>query len=510
MQDLKEITSLMENPSKEDLALVQKAYDFSKEAHKNQLRKSGEPYFIHLFATAKNLAELKMTATTISAGFLHDSIEDVGVTGEQIEKEFSPEIRFLVEGVTKLGHIRYHGASQYNESLRKLFVAMSQDIRVLIIKLADRLHNMQTLHFIPKEKQIRIAKETLEIYAPLAYRLGIRKLHRELEDLSFSYAYPKEYEKTLKILKSKKNAEEENLEKFLKSIKKELAKNGVIDFKTDFRVKGLYSLYKKLLRYDMDINKIHDLLAIRIIIPEVSDCYRVLGIIHNSWRPLPGRIKDYIAFPKPNGYQALHTTVFTGDGGIVEIQIKTKTMQQESEYGIASHIAYKQKTNEKKKTNPNLLWLQKILPAKSFTGEIKNKTSKKEVNFDDVPNWVKELVEYQKDQESADDLMADIKSDFFEERIFVFTPKGDVIDLPIGSTPIDFAYAVHSDIGNHISGAKINDKLVSLDTVLKNGDRVFIETKQTAKPSRKWLDYVKTTVAKKHINSKMSESKKIN
>lgn len=508
MNDIKDIISLIPSPTPADIALVKKAYEFAQHAHRDQVRKSGEPYFNHLFATAKNLAELHMGATTISAGLLHDAVEDVGVTGEEIEKEFGKEIRFLVEGVTKLGQLKYRGTERYNESLRKLFVAMSQDIRVLIIKLADRLHNIQTLQFVPKEKQLRIAKETLEIYAPLAYRLGIRKLNRELEDHAFQYALPEEYEKTQKLLKNKRSEEEEMLEKFNKSLKKELAKNGVIHFHIDHRVKGLYSLYKKLKRKEMDIEKIHDLLALRVMVPTVADCYKVLGIIHSAWRPLPGRIKDYIAFPKPNGYQAIHTTIFNGVGGIVEVQIKTNDMQQEAEYGIASHISYKQSGGSKKKTtNPNLLWVKKILP---FSENLEGNThiESKKINFEDVPKWVKELVEYQKDEVVTDTVIDEIKSDFFEERIFVFTPKGDVIDLPKDSTAIDFAYNIHSDVGNHISGAKINGKFVAITTTLKNGDLVQVETRPNAKPSRKWLEVVKTTIAKKHIRSSLEENKK--
>lgn len=508
MTDIQDILSLTPSPSEKDATLIKKAYTFAKEAHKDQVRKSGEPYFNHLFATAKNLAELHMGATTISAGLLHDAIEDVGVTGEEIEKEFGKEIRFLVEGVTKLGHLKYRGTERYNESLRKLFVAMSQDIRVLIIKLADRLHNIQTLQFVPKEKQLRIAKETLEIYAPLAYRLGIRKLNRELEDNAFQYALPEEYEKTLKLFKNKRSEEEDMLEKFNKSLKKELAKNGVTNFHIDHRVKGLYSLYKKLKRKDMDVEKVHDLLALRVMVPTIADCYKVLGIIHSAWRPLPGRIKDYIAFPKPNGYQALHTTIFNGTGGIVEVQIKTTEMQLEAEYGIASHMSYKQTGGSRKKTtNPNLLWVKKILPfSESSEGNAHIKSKK--INLEDVPQWVKELVEYQKDEAVTDKVIDEIKSDFFEERIFVFTPKGDVIDLPKDSTVIDFAYNIHSDVGNHISGAKINGKFVAITTTLQNGDLVQVETRPNAKPSRKWLEVVKTTTAKKHIRSSLEEKKK--
>ncbi len=509
MNEIQDITSLIPPPTAADIALVKKAYDFAKHAHRDQVRKSGEPYFNHLFATAKNLAELQMGATTISAGLLHDAVEDVGVSAEEIEKEFGKEIRFLVEGVTKLGQLKYRGTERYNESLRKLFVAMSQDIRVLIIKLADRLHNIQTLQHVPKEKQLRIAKETLEIYAPLAYRLGIRKLHRELEDLAFAYVLPEEYEQMMKLLKNKRSEEEDMLEKFNKSLKKELAKNNVTNFHIDYRVKGLYSLYKKLKRKDMDVEKVYDLLAMRVMVPSIGDCYRVLGVIHSNWRPLPGRIKDYIAFPKPNGYQAIHTTIFNGVGGIIEVQIKTDEMQQEAEYGIASHISYKQggAGARKKTTNPNLLWVKKILP---FSEKLEGNTNidSKQINFDDVPKWVKELVDYHNDAGATDNAIDEIKSDFFGERIFVFTPKGDVIDLPKDSTAIDFAYNIHSDVGNHISGAKINGKFVAIDTTLHNGDMVLVETRPNAKPSRKWLAVVKTTIAKKHIRNSLEEKKK--
>ena len=416
----------MQNPTQKDLDLIQKAYDFAKEAHKKHLRKSGEPYFNHLFATAKTIAELGMSATTVSAGFLHDMLEDTEINAENIEKEFGEEIRFLVEGVTKLGKVRYHGAERYNESLRKLFVAMSQDIRVLIIKLCDRLHNMQTLEHVSKEKQFRIAKETLEIYASLAYRLGIKKLQRELEDLAFAYVEPEKFKEIQRLLKTKRVEQEKYLEKFEKSIKKELAKNGIIDFRIDKRVKGLYSLYKKVLKYNEDVEKIYDVLALRITVKDIADCYKVLGIIHGAWRPLPGRIKDYIATPKLNGYRSIHTTIFTGDGGIIEVQIRTEEMHKEAEYGVTSHVSYKEKY---------------------------------------VPDWVKKLMEYQKS--SGDKFIHEVKTDFFEERIFVFTPKGDVIDLPLDSSVIDFAYNIHSDIGDHISGAKINGKFVSITPCFK-------------------------------------------
>jgi GTP pyrophosphokinase len=457
----------MKDPSQEDLALVKKAYDFATIAHEGHIRKSGEPYINHLFGTAKNLAELGMGAVTVAVGFLHDAIEDANVTPAEIEKNFGKEILFLVEGVTKLGKIRYHGTNRYNESMRKFFVAMSQDIRVLIIKLCDRLHNMQTLQHIPKEKQLRIAKETLEIYAPLAYRLGIKTLQRELEDLAFLYVYPEEYKEIKKELKKKSEEVEEHLNKFQRTIRKELAKNGLTEFKIDYRVKSLYSLYKKLQKYNWNWDDVYDVSALRIMVKEISDCYKILGIIHGIWRPLPERIKDFIASPKHNGYKSLHTTIFTGDGGIIEIQIRTFDMHEEAERGVASHLSYKE---GKKSTN-----------------------------------WIQELADFQK--EAGDDFLDHAKADFFEERIFVFTPIGDVIDLPKDSSVIDFAYAIHTDIGEHLFGAKVNGKFVAITSSLKNSDRVEIETKKNAKPSKKWLEHCKTTMARRKITNYLEKEK---
>ena len=507
MNDIKEIISLLKERNEADIALVEKAYDFAKKAHEGHARNNDEPYFNHLFATAKNIAELGMGATTVAAGFLHDTIEDTKVTPEELEKEFGKEILFLVEGVTKLGKIRYQGTTRYNESLRKLFVAMSQDIRVLIIKLCDRLHNMQTLEHVPKEKQLRIAKETLEIYAPIAHRLGIKKLQRDLEDLAFSYAYPKDAENIRKILKLKKDEVEKDLDKFQKSLKKELAKNGITKFRMDHRVKGLYSLYKKLSEKGMDIEKIYDISALRITVETISDCYKILGIVHGAWRPLPGRIKDYIASPKLNGYRSIHTTIFTGDGGIIEVQIRTEEMHKEAEFGIASHLSYKEGV-KKKTINPNLMWVRNILPGSSTPKQSEGNKSAKALATTDVPTWVKELVEYQK--EAGDEFIEDIKTDFFEERIFTFTPIGDVIDLPKDSSIIDFAYAIHTDVGNHTASAKVNGKFVAITTILHNGDRVEIETKKNAKPSQKWLEHCKTTMAKRRINHflELSSTKK--
>ncbi len=504
MNDIKEILSLLNNPTNDDKALIQKAYDFAQKAHIKGTRKSGEPYFNHLFGTAKNIAELGMSATTIAAGFLHDTIEDTDITPEEIKKEFGDEILFLVEGVTKLGKIRHQGTARYDESLRKLFVAMSQDIRVLIIKLCDRLHNMRTLEFIPKEKQLRIAKETLEIYAPIAYRLGIKRLQRDLEDIAFKYVYPTEYEEIKKLMKAKREKIEAELTKFEKLLKKEFAKNNFTDFHIDHRVKSMYSLFKKLNKYRGDVDSIYDISALRVTVKEVADCYKVLGIVHSNWRPLPERIKDYIASPKLNGYQSIHTTIFTGDGGIIEVQIRTEEMHKEAEYGIASHVSYKEGL-KKKATNPNLLWIRSILPKKALPDGKNDFRVHKSLSGADVPSWIKDLVEYQK--EAGDEFIEDIKSDFFEERIFVFTPKGDVIDLPKDSCVIDFAYAIHTDIGDHISSAKINGKFLAITTTLKNGDRVEVETKKGSRPSFKWIEFCKTTMARRKINQALENKK---
>ncbi len=498
---LKEIISLLDSPTKEDKELVERAYLFAEKTHAGEARFSGEPYFLHLTETAKILAEYGMGAKTITAGLLHDSIEDMLVTEEIVLENFGKEILFLIEGVTKLGKLKYRGADRHNESLRKLFVAISQDIRVLMIKLADRLHNMRTLSHVPKDKQERIARETLEIYAPIAYRLGIRKLSRELEDLAFPFVYPKEYEEAKKIAKQKYEEIEENLEKFLKSIKKMLARDGITNVRTEYRVKGLYSLFKKIEAKEKNIEKIYDLLALRIVVPTIDECYRVLGIVHGTWRPLPGRIKDYIAFPKPNGYQSLHTTVFTGDGSFVEVQIRTQEMHQHAEYGIASHLSYKE-GNKKGKTPEAIAWVHSLLPKRNME-EISDKEMQENsmTQFQDVPHWIQELAVHQAEVKDNEKFQEDLKSDFFQYRIFVFTPDGDVVDLPKESTPIDFAYSIHSDIGNHMAGAKINGKLVSLDTSLHGGDVVEIITKSSAKPNRKWIEDAKTSAAKRHIRS---------
>ncbi len=497
MENEKELISLIAPLSPEDEKLISSAFSFSKKVHKSQKRFSGDPYFIHAYETAKLLAQLRMSPVTIAAGLLHDTIEDAEVSKEEIKDRFGGEVLFLVQGVTKLGKLKYRGADRHSESLRKLFVAVSQDIRVIIIKLADRLHNMRTLEYVPENKRERIAKETLEIYVPVAYRLGIRKLSRELEDVAFPYVYKEEYEKTKSLLKKKTSEDAKKLEKFQKSVRKVLAKHGITEFSIDYRLKTLYSLYNKLIRKDWNIEKVYDISALRIVLSDVSDCYKVLGIIHGTWRPLPGRIKDYIAFPKPNGYRALHTTIFTGYGNVVEIQIKTREMHKEAEFGIASHVFYKE-TKKNKKSFSDFAWIRRLLPFKSSP---EKKKLDIEDSFDDIPSWIRELVEYQAREKNREELEEEMKEDFFEQRIFVFTPRGDVVDLPIDSSPIDFAYAIHSEIGNQTSGAKVNGKLVSLDTKLKNGDIVEIITGKNISPTHKWMEYAKTATAKKHIKS---------
>ncbi|MBI3634093.1 MAG: bifunctional (p)ppGpp synthetase/guanosine-3',5'-bis(diphosphate) 3'-pyrophosphohydrolase [Candidatus Yonathbacteria bacterium] len=470
-----EILSLLSDLSKKDSDFIKKAYLFAEKAHEGQKRRSGEPYFCHVAVTAHSLATINMDATVIIAGLLHDSIEDASVPPETIEREFGKTVRFLVEGVTKLGTIKYRGVERHVESLRKFFIAISKDIRVLIIKLADRMHNIQTLEYIPQEKQKRLALETLEIHARLADRFGMSKWKSILEDGAFPYAYPEEYEKMTAIIKTKRVIDEKNAKKIYRSIQKELVANDIKNARVDYRVKNLYSLWKKLKRKNVEINKVYDILAVRVIVKSVEDCYRALGIIHKHWRPVPGRIKDYIAVPKPNGYRSLHTTIFRGDGGVIEIQIRTEEMHREAQYGIASHLSYKE-------------------------GGTKSNGIKKSTE------WIKDLTKWQQEVAQSDDFLKNLSMDFFNRRVFVFTPHGDVIDLPEGSTPIDFAYTIHSNIGDHIAGAKINHKLIPLGTELKNGDIVEIETKKNASPKSKWLDYTKTTIAKRHIRAYLEKN----
>ena len=506
MTTVKEIIAQMHAPTPEDIAFITKAYAFGEKAHEGHKRYSGDPYYIHPTAVAKFLAEFGMDTPTIAAALLHDAIEDGKVTAEELEAELGKEVLFLVEGVTKLGHHKYQGKERHAESLRRLLVATSEDIRVLIIKLADRYHNMTTLEHVPEHKRKRISLETLEIYAPIADRLGIGRLKKELEDLSFPAVDPDAYEHALEVRKLKKKETEAGLARVQKELQHALVRKDIKDFTTTIRMKGLWSLHQKLLRKHDDITAIHDIAALRIIVPSVDDCYSVLGIIHSLWKPIPGEFKDYIAFPKPNGYQSLHTTLLTAEAGIVEMQIRSKDMHAHAQFGIASHMSYKALGTAPKGAFSRLSmpWVRDLIPSllnfrKAPVAPGKDRTAPK-------PKWLTELAHGHSTEIETSDFVSGLKSDFFSHRVFVFTPTGDVIDLPIESTPADFAYAIHSDLGDHMNGARVNGKLVTFDTHLRNGDVVEIMKKDSAHPTQKWLEYVKTSMARRHIRATLGMS----
>lgn len=452
-----------------DIDLITLAYDFAKTAHQGQKRLSGEDYISHPLATAQTLAELKMDTASIIAGLLHDICEETPYTLEDIDKNFGREVRNLVDGLIKCKKIQYRGLERYMENVRKMFVAMAQDLRVIIIKCADRLNNLKTLSSLPAEKQKRIALESLEIYAPIAHRLGMAELAKQLEDTVFPHLYPEEYQKLVELVKSYYHKQKAIINQTKKILEAEFKKAGLNIISIHGRAKHLWSLYKKLTLNGNDITKIYDLMALRIIVENKSDCYLVLGLIHQLWRPLKGRIKDYIAQPKPNDYQSLHTTVFGEGGNIVEIQIRTLQMHEEAEYGIAAHWHYKEK---------GVKMVDKKL------------------------EWVKELTRWQKELAQNQKYLDSLKLDILKNRIFVFTPKGDVIDLPEDSTPIDFAYHIHTDIGNHCVGALVNDEIAPLNTKLKSGDMVkILVDKNRQYPSEDWLSFIKTRVAYSKIKS---------
>lgn len=458
--------------------LIARAYRFAERAHAGQKRKSGGTYFTHPLATAEILNEWRLDETTVAAGMLHDTVEDTGISLEDIKKEFGEDIAFLVDGVTKLGHIKYRGAQGKIENMRKMILALSQDLRVVFIKLADRLHNMRTLKALPPIKQKRIALETDEIYAPLAYRLGMQYVSGELRDLAFPYIHPAEDKWLKETAVEHYESRSRYLQKIEPLLEKILKEHGVKPIKIDLRAKRYSSLYQKLLRHSMDIEKIYDLVAVRIIVETVRECYAVLGLIHEKWPPLPGRIKDYIAMPKPNGYRSLHTTVIGPEEKIIEFQIRTKEMHDEDEYGIAAHWVYQQNRAGEK------------INHKELTKEI---------------SWVQQLKNWQEKifggKPSPEEMIQAMKIDFFKDRIFAITPRGDVIDLPAGATPVDFAYQIHSEIGNSCVGAKVNNQLVPLNTELKSGDLVEILTQKNKKPAEDWLKFVKTSIARNHIKT---------
>ena len=466
------------------MELIKKAFDFAQKAHSGQTRRSGEPYIQHALATAQTLAEMKLDSATIAAGLLHDVADDTDISLEQIKKEFGKEIAQLVDGATKLGKIKYRGVERQVENLRKMFLAMAEDIRVVLIKLADRLHNMKTLEALPPEKQKRIAMETMEIYAPLANRLGIGRLKGNLEDLSFQYILPGEYQWLKNQVRDQFEQREDYIKKIIPILKKDLVKEDIKPIQFQWRAKHYFSLYQKLQRYEMNLSRIYDLVALRLIVPTIEDCYSTLGIIHQLWRPLPGRIKDYIALPKPNGYQSLHTTVFSQGGKIIEIQIRTEKMNDEAEHGIAAHWYYSE---------------QKGLRA--YFKKIFTPAPEKELK------WIGQLQEWQKQTHLSDEFFQSLKIDFFKDRIFVFTPRGDVIDLPEGATPVDFAYHIHTEIGHRCQGAKIDGKLSALDTSLRNGQVVEILVQKQSRPSFDWLKFVKTNVAQNRIRQWFNQHK---
>ncbi|HOA18864.1 MAG TPA: bifunctional (p)ppGpp synthetase/guanosine-3',5'-bis(diphosphate) 3'-pyrophosphohydrolase [Sedimentibacter sp.] len=453
-----------------DLGIVAKAYNFAEMAHSNaQTRFSGERYFIHPYNVALILADLHMDVQTVCAGLLHDVVEDTGITFDEIKREFGEEIANMVDGVTKLSKVKYRNKEERQaESLRKMIVAMSKDIRVVIIKLADRLHNIRTLQYMPKEKQYQKAMETIEIYAPIANRLGIASIKWELEDLSLKYIDPEGYEDLLKKVQEKSEKRKDYISHIIDIINKKLQESGMeADIKG--RPKSLYSIYKKMYYKNRLFEQIYDLIAIRIIVENIKDCYGALGIVHTLWKPVPGRFKDYIAMPKPNMYQSLHTTVIGPEGEPFEIQIRTLEMHRTAEYGIAAHWKYKEGIDDKTK-------------------------------YEEKLNWLRQMLEWQQETNDPQEFMEALKIDLYTDEVFVFTPKGEVINLPTGSTPIDFAYRVHTAVGNKCVGAKVNGRIVPLDAKLKTGDQVEILTSQSSVgPSRDWLKIAASSQAKSKI-----------
>ncbi|MBI5306284.1 RelA/SpoT family protein [Candidatus Wolfebacteria bacterium] len=479
-----------------EISLLERAFNFAKKAHQSQKRKSGEPYFNHCYQTALQLANWQMDSSTIAAGLLHDVAEDTINSIDEIKKNFGEEIAFLVDGVTKLGYLKYQKEEnsakktkqiETAENLRKMILALSRDLRVIFIKLSDRLHNMKTLYAQPAQKQKQIALETSEIYAPLAYRLGMANLAGELEDLAFPHLYPQEYKWLKENIKERYEERQKYSEKIKIIAAKILKENGIEPIKIDFRAKRYSSLYKKLFRLDMNLEQVYDLVALRVIVKNIEECYAAMGIIHQFWPPMPGKIKDYIAMPKPNGYQSLHTTVFCLNNKPTEFQIRTEKMHEEAENGIAAYWAYTEAKGTKKYEEQKPIFAEK----KELT-------------------WINQLKEWQKEVANPEEFIQSLKIDFFKDRIFAITPKGEVMDLPFGATPVDFAYAIHTDIGDQCVGAKINGKITSLNHQLQSGDLVEILTQKSKKPSESWLEFVKTSMAKKKIKLSVKKSSQLN
>lgn len=471
-EDVKKMVSSYMN--EEHVALVERAYHFAAVAHKDQVRKSGEPYIIHPIQVAGILAELRMDPETVCAGYMHDIVEDTGATLDDIKQLFGPTIAMIVDGDTKISKIHYKSnKEQMAETHRKLLLAMSKDIRVMIVKLADRLHNMRTLNHLRPDKQRRISNETLEIYAPIADRLGISTIKWELEDLSLRYLNPQQYYRIVHLMHSRRDQREAYIAEAIKQVKKATADLDLPDDTEIYgRPKHIYSVYRKMVTQHKQFSEIYDLLAVRVVVDTIRDCYAVLGAIHTTWTPMPGRFKDYIAMPKANGYQSLHTTVIGPEGRPLEIQIRTKHMHEVAEYGVAAHWAYKEgKTN----------------------GVQASRDSRK-------LNVVKEILEMRSESHGTDEFMQGVQSDVFTDKVYAFTPKGDVIEMPKGAGPLDMAYQIHTEVGNHTTGAKVNGRIVPLDYEIKNGDIVDILTSpSSAGPSRDWMDLVSTRRARNKI-----------
>lgn len=463
-----------------------KAYKFSKEAHEGQKRASGEEYFVHCAETAATLVKMGLGSITVSSALLHDTYEDTDVSLEEIEKEFGKDVAFIVKGVSKLSKVQLKGSEEeyYLNNLQKMFLAMAADIRVVLIKLADRLHNMKTLSSLPREKQQRIAKETMEIFVPIANRLGIGEVKGQLEDLCFKYLDPRNYKYVLELEKEIYPSRKKYVDEVIKKLKKKLKEEGVEFVDIHGRAKQYFSLHQKLQKHNNDIDRVYDLVGIRVIVPKVADCYEALGVVHKNYKPLIGRIKDYISLPKPNGYKSIHTTIFGPKGKIMEVQIRTEKMHDESEYGIAAHWIYDQAKGGD--------WKRYI-----FGRGHDPKVPSAEIE------WVKQLKEWHNQTGGgSDEFWASLKIDFFKDYIFVFTPEGDVIELPEGATPIDFAYKVHTEVGNRTSGVKVNGKMSALNIALSNGDLVDVVTTKNFKlPSRDWLEFVQTANAKEKIKN---------
>ena len=457
---------------------VREAYNFAAEVHANQKRVSGDPYIIHPLGVAGILAQLKMDETTLAAAFLHDVVEDTNVSLQDLQDIFGKEVASLVDGVTKLGKIEYISKEEQQvENYRKMFLAMAKDIRVVLIKLADRLHNMRTMKYMPVNKQKRISSETLEIYAPLAHRLGIYAIKWELEDLAFRYMEPQHYYELVEQVKVRRKERETMVQDAMAELKKHIDTAG-IHCEIQGRPKSFYSIHKKMQRDHKTINEIYDLLAVRVLVDTVQDCYGVLGIVHGMWRPIPGRFKDYIAVPKSNMYQSLHTTVISSSGQPLEIQIRTFEMHRISEYGVAAHWRYKE----------------------SAKGASNHAVSSSAKDMDAKMSWLRQLLEWHNDMHDPNEFVNTVKMDVFSDEVFVFTPRGDVIDLPMGSCPIDFAYRIHTGVGNSCVGAKVNGKMVPLDYRLSNGDIVeVVTTKQSGGPSRDWINVVGSNETKNKI-----------